>query len=402
MARPKKEKLDYYPKDTDQLSNRKIRRLLSDYGANGYLIYEYILQLIYGGKGYFLMADENLAFDISDYLPSEINESMVNSTIKSCLEYGLFDKEKYENFQVLTNETIQKNYYLAYRGNKNLLQKIIINVAETPVNVTQTLVNVAQNKLFDEKEHINASYCNNNNFDPSKTPKNDNKTEDNFVISKIVNSAQTQVNETITPINATQTPVIDVESAENRGEMPQKKRKENKRKEIKRKGKEKNKKIPPDKFDEKTKNFKRRNSDNEEQFVEENINEEKEKNSAQKEKENFENCKRYFQEKNGSYIWEANDDYQLSELLTKIKITLARDKLPIEPNQAFKDFLDNLPIFWQKRRFSMQNLNKNYNEILNEIRQNTNDYNGKQREQQRKFGRHTTEELTDFAKNFGK
>ena len=342
MARPKKENLDYYPKDTSQFSNRKIRRLLSKFGAKGYLIYEYILMLIYGGKGYYILVDNNLAFDISDYLNYDISEELVKQVISSCIEYELFDIEKYEVFATLTNKNIQNNYILARRGETKLRQELIVNDAKKGVFATKT------------------------------------------------------------PINATKTLFNDAESAENPQKGAQKKRKEKKIKEIKRNGKENAKEKTSPHFDKNYRNFESKKTENNYQFVEDNFDKEKEKNSAKKENENFSSSKGYFQEKFGSYIWEVSDDLQLSKLLRKIEITLARDKLPIEPNQAFKDFLDNLPSFWRKRRFSMQNLNKNYNEILNEIRQNTNEHTGNTKEQQRKFGRHTTEELTNFAENFGK
>ena len=342
MARPKKENLDYYPKDTSQISNRKIRRLLSKFGAKGYLIYEYILMLIYGGKGYYILVDKNLAFDISDYLNYEISEELVKQVINSSIEFELFDLEKFEVFATLTNRNIQNNYILARRGATNLRQELIVNDAKKEVFATQT--------------HI----------------------------------------------NATQTPVIETESTETPQKGAQKKRKENKLKEIKRKGKEKAEEKNTPHLDDNFRNFNSKKTENKYQSVGEKNDKEKEKDSAEKEEEIFTVCKRLFRGQFGSYIWETSDDFQLSGLLKKIEITLARDKLPIETNQAFKDFLDNLPIFWRKRRFSMQNLNQNFNEILNEIRQNTNEYKGKSKEQQRKFGRHTTEELTDFAKNFGK
>ena len=342
MARPKKENLDYYPKDTSQISNRKIRRLLSKFGAKGYLIYEYILMLIYGGKGYYILVDKNLAFDISDYLNYEISEELVKQVIKSCIEFELFDIEKFEVFATLTNRNIQNNYILARRGATTLRQELIVNDAKKEVFAT-------------------------------KTP---------------INEAQTLFNET--------------ESTENPEKGAQKKRKENKLKEIKRKGKEKAKEKNTPHLDDNYRNFNSKKTVKKYQAVGEKNNEEKEKDSAEKEKAYFGYSKRYFQDKFGSYIWEISDDFQLSELLKKIEITLARDKLPIEPNQAFEDFLDNLPIFWQQRRFSMQNLNQNFNEILNEIRHKPNGQTGNQNQSERKFGRHTTEELSDFAKNFGK
>ncbi len=342
MARPTKEKLDYYPKDTDQLSNRKIRRLLNEFGAKGYLIYEYILMLIYGGKGYYILVDNNLYFDISDYLNYDISEKLVKQVILSCIEIELFDKEKFVVFATLTNEKIQNNYILARRGVSKLRPELIVNVAITGVNVTKTR------------------------------------------------------------INATKTLVNVTESAENSQKGAQKKRKEKKRKENERKGKEKEKeKNAP----QSSNNFKNNGSiknENIDQSVREKIDQEKEKNSAEKEKENFLKSKQYFEEKYGSYIWEFSDDIELSKILKKIEITLARDKLPIGTHEAFGDFLENLPSFWLRKRFSMQNLNKNYNEILNEIRQTTNENRGNAKEKVHKNGRHTTEELTDFATNFGK
>ena len=178
MARPKKENLDYYPKDTAQISNRKIRRLLSEFGAEGYLIYEYILMLIYGGKGYYILVDKNLAFDISDYLGSQISEELVNRVIEALIEYELFDKEKFEVYAALTNYNIQNNYILARRWKVELKKELIVNETKTDVFATKT------------------------------------------------------------PINETQTIIFEAQSTENGQKGAQKKRKENKRKEIIRKGKE--------------------------------------------------------------------------------------------------------------------------------------------------------------------
>ena len=342
MARPKKENLDYYPKDTAQISNRKIRRLLSEFGAEGYLIYEYILMLIYGGKGYYILVDKNLAFDISDYLGSQISEELVNRVIKALIEYELFDREKFEVYAALTNHSIQNNYILARRWKVELKKELIVNETKTSVFATQT------------------------------------------------------------PINETQTLIFEAQSTENGQKGAQKKRKENKRKEIKRKGKEKPKKKSPSKFDEKIEDFKNKKDEFENDLVNEFSEQEKEKNSAKKEKEIFEFSKRHFHEKHESYIWESIDDFHLNELLKKIVITLARDKLPLSPSQAFADYLHNLPSFWKNRRFSIQNLNQNYNEILNEIRQKPYEQSGKPKQAESKFGRHTTEELANFAKNFGK
>jgi len=52
--------------------------------------------LIYGGKGYYILIDKNLAFEISDYLNNDISEELVKQVINTCIEFELFDIEKFD------------------------------------------------------------------------------------------------------------------------------------------------------------------------------------------------------------------------------------------------------------------------------------------------------------------
>lgn len=64
MARPIKKEPDYFPLDTDLLSNRKIRQIKRKYGSDTFLLYIALLCDIYA-NGYYITAykkERELAF----------------------------------------------------------------------------------------------------------------------------------------------------------------------------------------------------------------------------------------------------------------------------------------------------------------------------------------------------
>jgi hypothetical protein len=153
MARPKKTGLDYFPKDTDCLSDRKVRRLLSDFGGNGYMVFDYLLCLIYQDKGYFLKCDNDLAFDVADFLQNGITEELVKDIIKKCVLIGLFDEEKFNTKNILTSMGIQKRYSLAKKTGVISEENRVIN-EETKVNKEETPINniiIPQSKVKESK-----------------------------------------------------------------------------------------------------------------------------------------------------------------------------------------------------------------------------------------------------------
>lgn len=59
MARPIKDGLDYFPIITDFFRQRSVRALRGRFGADGIAVYIYILCEIYGGKGYYVIIDDD-------------------------------------------------------------------------------------------------------------------------------------------------------------------------------------------------------------------------------------------------------------------------------------------------------------------------------------------------------
>ncbi|WP_272151845.1 DUF4373 domain-containing protein [Tenacibaculum aiptasiae] len=138
MARPEKMGLAYFNVDTDIFHNRKIRRLLKNYGANGFLIYTYILTEIYRDKGHFIEWDEDTAFDVADSL--RVKETLVENVILYCCSVGLFNKELLTNEKVLTNFKIQEFWVRVSKaaGRKNTRVKPKINLLNTIINQEST------------------------------------------------------------------------------------------------------------------------------------------------------------------------------------------------------------------------------------------------------------------------
>jgi|GEM_PF-5995926 len=110
MARKKKLGLDYAPQDTDIHSDRKIRRLLNEFGATGYLVYDYVKCLCYKENGYWIKYDDGFCFDVADVLKSGITENSVLEILKGCFRMCLFNSDVFKAFRIITSKGIQERY----------------------------------------------------------------------------------------------------------------------------------------------------------------------------------------------------------------------------------------------------------------------------------------------------
>ncbi len=122
MASPKKKGLIYYSSDTDRYQDIKIKRLRKALGCVGLAVWDYILNEIYRVEGCFLFFDEDVAFDIADYLGLE--EAEIYNVVAFCCKTGLLDSDLYKSEKVLTSRAIQERYVAickqAKRRNINL------------------------------------------------------------------------------------------------------------------------------------------------------------------------------------------------------------------------------------------------------------------------------------------
>lgn len=151
MARPPKNGLDYYPQDTDIHNDRKIRRLITEFGGNGYLVYDYIKCLCYRENGYWLQYDDGFCFDVADVLKAGTTENSVLEILKGCFRMSLFNSEVFKAFRIITSAGIQKRY-LKIKKNGVIKEEIRCFSEETAENNEETTENSDLSTQSKEKE----------------------------------------------------------------------------------------------------------------------------------------------------------------------------------------------------------------------------------------------------------
>lgn len=114
MARPVKDGLDYFPKDTGFYRDRKIRALIGRFGCDGAILYDYILCEAYGGKGYYTEIDDSFV----DIAAADLR--MSPEKIGLILDYllnksMLLDGTLFKAVKVLTSHGIQTRYQAAVK-----------------------------------------------------------------------------------------------------------------------------------------------------------------------------------------------------------------------------------------------------------------------------------------------
>lgn len=162
MARPTKEGLDYYSFDVNFFSNRKIRKIMRACGPSSPTILICLLCNIYKNKGYYIEWDEELPFDIADYVG--VSEGAVKEVIKKAIDVGFFDKGMFENLKIITSEGIQERFIEGTKKRKDISIKdeYWINSGINPVIASDNFINSTSNqqsKLNQSKEYT-----------PSKSP----------------------------------------------------------------------------------------------------------------------------------------------------------------------------------------------------------------------------------------
>lgn len=107
MAAYTKTGFNFYAIDTDRYQDRKIKRLKKSFGCNGIAVYDYLLCEVYRDKGYFMIWDNNVIFDVAEYF--DIEENIVADVVEKCGTIGLFDKQLLEK-GIITSASIQRRY----------------------------------------------------------------------------------------------------------------------------------------------------------------------------------------------------------------------------------------------------------------------------------------------------
>jgi len=161
MARPRKEGMDYFPHDVNLSSDKKIDALRIIHGNDGYTFFCIMLELIY--------QEPNFELDVSDAETIQILAKKVEVTtqklhemILTSVKHGCFDRERYEDDQVLTSNGIKKRASIVVDKREKMRKayvspkeevSVVVSAAETGVESTQSK-SKSKSKVKEKKDII--------------------------------------------------------------------------------------------------------------------------------------------------------------------------------------------------------------------------------------------------------
>ena len=182
MARTNKKGLDYFSHDTNTVLDTKIRFLKAKHGLIGYAVYFRLLEEIYQNSYYLEFSERDLILFSSENM-IEIN--VCNNIINDCINEGLFDRNKFDKYKILTSRRIQQNYidgcfrrkeitleenYLLFMPALEENSKLTINVINNQINgnINQINDNINSQIEIEIEKEIKKENENENNFPPPK------------------------------------------------------------------------------------------------------------------------------------------------------------------------------------------------------------------------------------------
>lgn len=172
MARPLKDGLDYFPLDVDIFSDKKIKAIRANYGADGIALYLYLLCEIYR-EGYFITADD----DFIDCAAADLGltADKIRQLMKFFCKRSLFDDKLFTADTILTAKSVQRRYQEARKGSK---REIFVDNKSWLLESFETLgfIKVRPCEDFSEK---NPGFSEKNPSFSEKNPTKESKVKEN-------------------------------------------------------------------------------------------------------------------------------------------------------------------------------------------------------------------------------
>ena len=164
-GRPIKQELDFFPHPTN--NNDIVNALVQEFGANGYAVYYSLCEKIFN-NGYFYEINNSQIKLLC--LKLKITEDEFYNILSLAIDLDLFDKEIYSNYNILTNEKLQNDFFYATKRRKQVIlydefclvdintlqeekdkereiKRISINDNNNSINVDNNSINVDNNSI---------------------------------------------------------------------------------------------------------------------------------------------------------------------------------------------------------------------------------------------------------------
>lgn len=146
MARPIKSGVDYFPLDT--VLDTKFELIEAEFGLTGFAVVVKLFQKIYGGQGYYCEWTDEVALLFSKKIGGG---NAVSEIVSAAIKRGIFNKEMYEKYSILTSKGIQERYFEA------VSRRVQVNVKKEYLLVSDTLLseNVNNNEVSADRNPEN-------------------------------------------------------------------------------------------------------------------------------------------------------------------------------------------------------------------------------------------------------
>ena len=108
--------IPYFPLDVEL--DEKMELIEAEYGLTGYAVILKLLQRIYGGHGYYIHWTYEVALLFAKRIG--VGGSVVSEIIEAAVKRGMFHKEIFAKYKVLTSKGIQKRYFTAIARRKEI------------------------------------------------------------------------------------------------------------------------------------------------------------------------------------------------------------------------------------------------------------------------------------------
>lgn len=145
MARPYSEgRLQYFPLDC--VFNDAMKLLEAEFGLTAFAVVVKLWQKIYSGRGYYCEWTKEVALVFSREIG--VGANVVSEILQSAFKRGIFDRDLFDKYSILTSDGIQKRYFEAVKRRKQILvdeRFLLVPVAQNGINVCNNEVNVYNN-----------------------------------------------------------------------------------------------------------------------------------------------------------------------------------------------------------------------------------------------------------------
>lgn len=162
-GRPIKQELDFFPHPTN--NNDIVNALVQKFGANGYAVYYSLCEKIFN-NGYFYEINNSQIKLLC--LKLKITEDEFYNILSLAIDLDLFDKEIYSNYNILTNEKLQNDFFYATKRRKQVIlydEFCLVNIntlqeeKDKEREIKRISINDNNNSINVDNNSINVDRC---------------------------------------------------------------------------------------------------------------------------------------------------------------------------------------------------------------------------------------------------